>query len=244
MMKNFLSLLICSLLLPSLPSVAQEYSGYSSLQLLYGKEQESSGIQLSTLTAEHVGSYGVFEQFGFADFMYNSTNDNFDIYLEWYPKLHLLPYSEEKKGWGPFSAILFGGGINVMVLNPDDFFVALGGPVWQFSVPGFDLLQLETYLYQQLEYSLSYQLTLSWELPLKISEVVRFRFRGFIDHIGPYDEMDNQLITQPQLLLDAGNLWSSPGHIYTGLEWKYWHNFAGMEGVTESIPQLEILIEF
>lgn len=242
-MKTLLkcNMLLFFLVFSTLLSGQNTYTGMSNIQLLYGEDIASRDISLTTLTVEHVGSYGMFEQFGFADFFYNHTADNFDIYIEYYPKIIVF---EEKLKLKPLSKILMGGGINTLVKNTDDFFVILGGPVWQFDVPGFNLFQLETYLYHHIDFDTSFQLTYSWDVPVQISEKVKLRVRGFIDYIGPYTSYEPQVVTQPQLLFDTGNLWNDPGKLFIGMEWRYWHNFAGQEGVTESLPQLEILFGF
>lgn len=244
-MKNVHLIILIFWCLTGISSKAQTgYTGGSNFQLLNGRDIEDRDIRLTTLTAEHFGSYKAFEQFGFADFAYNHDAQEFEIYTEWYPKLDLNYLINENLQWGPLSKVLLGAGINALVLNPEDFFVVVGGSVWQFDVPGFNLFQLETYVYQQIDFSTSYQLTFSWDMPLPISESIRLRTRGFIDDIGSYDTNARQLVAQPQLLIDAGNFWENPERLFFGIEWRYWNNFLGQEGVTESIPQLEIFYKF
>ena len=52
--------------------------------------------------------------------------------------------------------------------------------------------------------------------------------------------MPSQL-TQPRLLLDVGDLvWNKQGQFFAGIEYQYWHNKFGIDGVTESTPQAQI----
>lgn len=243
MKKEYILILLVWCLVSSSSMAQANYSGSSNLQFLHGKDIEDRDVRLTTFTAEHFGSYKAFEQFGFADFSYNHDVEDFEIYTEWYPKLDLSYFINGNLQWGPLSKVLLGGGINALVLNPDDFFIILGGPVWQFDVPGFNLFQLETYVYQDVDFSTSYQLTFSWDVPLPISENIILRTRGFIDDIGSYGTYARQLVAQPQLLIDIGNFWENPERLFVGIEWRYWNNFLGQKGVTESIPQLEIFYQ-
>lgn len=221
-----------------------DYSGTSNIQFLYGRDIDHKRISLSTITIEHVGQSKAFEHFGFADFFYTSENDMFNIYTEWYPKVSLSRVKQRELNLGPLSDVLLGGGINATVLDIDDFFVILGGPVWQFDIPGFNLFQLETYFYQHLGHPISYQITYSWDVQISVSGKLKLRTRGFFDYIGPYGTYETQIITQPQLLLDVGNLWGTTGILFIGMEWRHWDNFQGEEESIESIPQMNVLIEF
>ena len=70
------------------------------------------------------------------------------------------------------------------------------------------------------------------------------RFRGFVDLIGPEGERSAQLLTQPQLLVDLGRLWGTKDKLFAGVEYQYWHNKFGVDGVDESLPQVMLLWQF
>ncbi|WP_140621879.1 outer membrane protein OmpK [Pontibacter mangrovi] len=239
-----LLLLLSLWLLPQQETQAQViYTGGSNMQLLYGRHLNQPA-DLATITVEHFGMVGAFEHFGFADLSNDVSLANPDLYMEWYPKLSLSRASGSEVSFGPVSDVLVGGGVNVLFGGSEDFFVYLLGPAFKFKLPGQGLLQLETFYYKQHggEYSGTYQFTPSWDIPLPASEKVHFRFRGFMDFIGDRGPGTTQYLTQPQLLLDLGNLGGKPGKIYGGTEWRYWHNVIGLEGVNESILQANILI--
>ncbi|WP_144266334.1 hypothetical protein [Pontibacter ummariensis] len=219
------------------------YQGGSNVQFLYGRNLERSG-ELATITLEHFGTYGVLEQFGFADLYNNVSLESPSLYTEWYPKLSLSRVLGKEINRGPVSDVLWAGGVNVLFGGTGDFFVYLTGPAFRFRLPGSGLLQLETYYYKQHgeEYEGTYQITPSWDIPLPVSEKVRLRFRGFMDYIGDRGPGGAQFLTQPQLFLDLGNTWGKPGKVYLGSEWRYWNNVAGIEGLDESILQANLLI--
>lgn len=222
------------------------YEANSNVQFLYGENLKEEGPDLATITLEHVGLFGPIEHFGFADFFNNVEFERPDVYVEWYPKVSLGRASGEDIKIGPLSDLLLGGGINVLFGGESDFFVYVIGPVWKFDIPGFSLLQIETYYYRETGEGLrgTYQITPSWDVPLPINDRIRLRTRGFTDFIGDRGPGRAQIVSQPQLLLDIGNLWNNPDKIFFGSEWRYWRNRGGMKGVTESIIQSNLLIHF
>ncbi|MEX0780827.1 MAG: hypothetical protein WD491_10090 [Balneolales bacterium] len=224
------------------------YQGSINLHLLYGEDFVPAGTDLATLTTEHSGSFGAFEQFGFVDYFHETNTGETSAHTEWYPKVSLSRANGGDVGIGPLSDILLGGGINADFIEGDNPWVWLVGPTWKFTIPGFDNLQLETYYYKQEgiegeDFEGTYQITPSWDITLPVSDQWRIRLTGFTDFIGDRGPGVSQVITQPQFLVDISNLWDNPGSIYAGTEWHYWRNQGGVEGVTESVPQLALRIE-
>lgn len=237
-------LFICFLFQSRQVEAQESYETNSNVQLLYGRDLDNAAKGLATITLEHFGAYGALEHFGFADIYNNINLESPDLYVEWYPKVSVMPGRGNKIG--PLSDILLGSGINVLFGGEGDFFVYLAGPVWKFDITGIDLFQLETYYYRQVgeEFDGTYQITPSWDIPLPLTDRYRLRTRGFIDFIGDRGPGTTQLVTHPQLLLDIGNLLYRPGGIYFGTEWRYWRNVLGVKGVSESIIQTNLLIHF
>lgn len=240
--KSLLLLFTLILLLTTNTEAQVIYQGGSNVQFLYGRNLNKSG-DLATVTFEHFGGVGAFEHFGFADLSNDASLASPDLYMEWFPKLSLSRATGREVSLGPISDVLLGGGVNVLFGGPEDFFAYLAGPAFKFRIPGNGLLQLETYYYKQhgSEYHGTYQITPSWDIPLPVAEKVHLRFRGFMDFIGDRGPGSTQYLTQPQLLLDMGNLWAKPGKIYFGSEWRYWNNVAGIAGLDESILQANLL---
>lgn len=65
---------------------------------------------------------------------------------------------------------------------------------------------------------------------------------GFFDLFG--DEGGNTVSHQllvPRFLVDISDIFgASTGSVHAGIEWQYWHNKFGVDGVTESVPQLQL----
>jgi nucleoside-specific outer membrane channel protein Tsx len=239
--------LLCLFFMQPLRQVKAQvlYEGGSNVQFLYGRNLERTGA-LATISLEHFGIYGAFEQFGFADTYNNVSLKSPNIYTEWFPKLSLSRATGSELKLGPLNDVLLGGGVNVLFGGEGDFFVYLAGTAFKFNMPGKGLLQVETYYYKQTggEYDGTYQITPSWDIPFSVTDKVRLRARGFLDYIGDRGPGTTQLVTQPQLLLDMGNLWGKPDGVFFGSEWRYWHNVVGLEGVDESILQANLLFNF
>lgn len=241
--NTFLAAFTFILCLTGLQAQAQViYQGGSNVQFLYGRHLNRTA-DMATITFEHFGSAGAFEHFGFTDLSNDVSLKSPDMYLEWYPKVSLSRATGNEVALGPIRDVLLGGGINVLFGGPEDFFAYQFGPAFKFNIPGSGLLQLETYYYKQHgeQYHGTYQITPSWDIPLPVSESLRFRFRGFMDLIGDRGPGATQYLTQPQLFLDLGNTWGKPGNIFLGSEYRYWNNVAGIEGLNESILQANVL---
>lgn len=242
-------LLLSLALLPYCAFSQAEYQGNSNIQLLYGQDFDPGDINMATFSFEHAGSYKAFEHFGFVDFSQPTNDGSFKAYAEWFPKVSL----SRAAGWdlnaGPLVDVLLGAGINAAFTEADeDFRALLVGPAFKFDIFGFYYFQLETFFYKQRDigvnnYNGTYQITPSWDAPIPISDQLQFRFRGFADFIGKDGSASSQIVTQPQLLLDLGNLWDNPGKVFAGTEWRYWHNKYGVDGLTESVFQVELMIE-
>ncbi|MEX0771633.1 MAG: hypothetical protein WEB89_08855 [Balneolales bacterium] len=244
-LKTIYGLAVC--IMPFYANAQTGYQGSSNIEFLYGKDFEPPGTDLITVTPVHSGSYGIFEQYFFVDLYYETNTGETSAHTEWYPKVSLGRASGQNIGAGPLNDVLIGAGINADLGTDNDSWVWLVGPVWNFTIPGFDNFQLETYYYKQdgggNDFEGTYQITPSWDIPLPVSEQLQFRLTGFADFIGDRGPGQSQVITQPQFLLDIGNLWGNPGTIFAGTEWQYWHDKGGVEGVTESVPQWLLRID-
>lgn len=92
------------------------------------------------------------------------------------------------------------------------------------------------------DYKATYQITPAWSVPFKLGPVDA-EFAGFIDFIGSRGAGTvHQVLGQPQLRFDIGkHLLSHKGRLYAGIEYQYWRNKYGNEGVDEHHPQLLVL---
>ncbi len=86
---------------------------------------------------------------------------------------------------------------------------------------------------------LGQQITLAWGMPFAIGKA-KFSFEGFFDYAWDVGPSEDNIVTQPRLLLDVGSLFDSPGVFQAGIEYQIWKNKFGIDGVDESFPELMV----
>ncbi|MBB3048241.1 nucleoside-specific outer membrane channel protein Tsx [Litorivivens lipolytica] len=110
------------------------------------------------------------------------------------------------------------------------------------KLPGFQVFN--THLYQRDDPTLkgnTFQFTLVWKATFS-GFGAYWLAEGFADLAGGEGpgRVSHQLVV-PRLLLDVGQwLNISRGRLFAGVEYSYWHNKFGLDGVTESVPQLQL----
>jgi hypothetical protein len=67
---------------------------------------------------------------------------------------------------------------------------------------------------------------------------VKLSFDGFVDIIGSHGQCARQVLSQPQLKLDLGALGTGLEKLSVGIEWQYWVNKFGIDGLKENFPQV------
>jgi hypothetical protein len=85
-------------------------------------------------------------------------------------------------------------------------------------------------------YASTYQITPSWFAPFEIAGQ-KFGFSGFWDFIGSHGTCVSQNLPQTQLRWDVGANFGAPKTAYIGVEYQYWHNKYGFQGVEDNLPQ-------
>ena len=119
-------------------------------------------------------------------------------------------------------------------------------PTFLSSIPEDSLLR--AFVTQQDKYNpnldgVTYQTTIAWSHPIQIAKLPLV-FDGFVDWA--LEEGDNKsksvsnLHAQPALVADISALWDKPNLLMLGMEYLYWKNKFGIEGLDENIPQLLI----
>lgn len=130
---------------------------------------------------------------------------------------------------------------------PADF-VYLYGIGTSLKIPGFAFFNLNAYIRDDLDYDgVTFMLNSAWALPFEFGPVA-MTFDGFIDIAGKEgkndSEKENFIITQPALLLDIGNFWKKPKHLYLGTEVEIWKNKLGVKDKNDVTPQITFRWQF
>ncbi|RDD62194.1 DUF5020 family protein [Ferruginivarius sediminum] len=227
--------------------IAADFSS-TGVDVLYGTDYElgsngDDGTDAVTLTFEHFSTWTYGDNYFFFDAVFESNGDeNTRVYGEYYPRISIGKVTGHDlsanvaEGLG-FQDVSLSVGVNA----GNDVRILTYGPSWNFNIPGFTFFQLDTYAYDDVSDSnldTTYQITPSWSMPFEV-QGLKFEFRGFVDFIGDQGSgTEPQIVAQPQLRLDLGDLiFNSPGQLTLGTEFSWWHNKFGVDGVTDNVWQ-------
>ena len=242
--------------------VAQDYAtepaaptGFSSwdFQLLYGTHFEEPFnphyVSKGTLTIENVSAWSWGSSYFFLDILKSDGNDDHatEGYAEWYPSASLGKLFNSDLSFGPVSDVSATMGFNLgRKSNGAHPLVYVPGLTWSLKLPGFAFFSLGTYAYVDRGkfegtgngcHDTTWQVTPSWSLPFEVGGG-KFAFDGFVDFIGEHGACKSQILSQPQLKVDLGSFSGHPDKYYLGVEWQYWHNKFGNDGLIESFPEI------
>lgn len=241
----------------------------NEVQLLTGQGFREPGnpqqITKSTVTLQHASGYSLGRNFAFLDILKSNNQERnlsgqaeapTEYYGEAYTTLSLSKLGGTPFGFGPFKDFGLTAGINAgykshqLRSRP---LVYLAGVTFDFAVPkGFFNVDVLAYRDHSClagisscpNYRGTQQITPSWSVPFSVGSVDA-EFTGFADFIGSRGAGTvRQVIAQPQLRVDIGKPLGSPGKVYAGIEYQYWRNKYGNDGVNEHVPQLLLLMKF
>ncbi len=235
------------LVLLSFEGQSDDLFEWSSNNILFlsGSGFELGSSHHNTITLEHADGWKYGENFLFLDFI-QRDDIGLEIYGEWYPRLSFNKISSKDLLLNFIKDLSVVGGVNAGSEPSDDPFLAFtfGGGI-SFDIPHTDFVQLDVMAYKSDEVnSVGIQITPSWDIPFSIGSL-NFKFRGFLDWISA-DATGGEdfILAQPQLLLDVGHLLRHKNKLYVGIEYWFWHNKFGIDGVTEQSTQLTLLYSF
>ncbi len=240
-MKNILTYFaLCTILINASYGKESLFDWTSTnAQILAGSDYELGDQTRQIITLEHANGWKYGSNFLFLDIS-EPFDDDTDLYGEFYTFLSFEKIFGNDFGDGLIKDVSLTAGTNL----GEDFRAYLGGIMFDMKIPGFDLFQLQFYAFDNKDLNdTTYQITPVWDTHFNISSAT-FRFKGFTDFIGEEGTNSKQILSQPQLLLDLGSLKGSPETLYLGLEYQYWKNKFGIEGVTESMPQVILVLQF
>jgi len=235
-MKNFIKTLLL-LAFWATPANAQDNSWLewhsSNIQILHGGtiELNDDPVQ-TTVTFEHANGWKYGDNFFYVDYNLDQSED---INAEFSPRLSASKISGQDLSAGIFQDVLLSGTWE----KARGFDAFLYGVGVDFNIPGFNFFQTNWYIRDNPDASgTGAQTTWVWSRPFELGST-KWTFDGYFDYAN-YEEGVNNFFTQPQLLLDAGDTFqfANEGKAFVGLEYRYWHNKFGVEGVTEIAPQI------
>jgi len=218
------------------PSAAAAGWSMTDAWLLHGNDFELGAPERDILRLEHADGWAYGDNYFFVDSILSEDAagaDQTTMYGEFAPRFSLGKISDRELGAGPVTDLLLAVAIN----TGDDFRAYLYGAGIDLAVPGFSYFQLNVYVRDDRALpGETWQITPCWRLPLKLGPL-QGNLQGFIDWAGAEGPARQNLLIVPRLWLDVGALWGEPGHLEAGVEYLYWKNKFGVDGVTEKVLQ-------
>jgi len=226
-------LILASALL-ALPTAAADWSSTAAC-LLYGSGYQMTASEDQTiLTLEHASGWTYGDNFFFFDIGQPFDMDT-TVYGEWHPRLSLGKMTRRNMGFGFVKDVLIATELNV----GEGWRAYLYGVGFDLTIPHFQFFALNLFIRDEIPFDASptFQISPSWNLPFTLGSA-RFEFRGFLDYAGSHGDGVAHLLMQPQLLLDLGHFSSRSDKLYAGIEYQYWNNKYGVDGVKDNLVQI------
>lgn len=211
----------------------------TNFQYLRGDNYELGDQQRSIITVEHANGWAYGDNFFFVDVTNPDRNGNqtgTGYYAEFSPRLSFGKMFGADLSSGIIRDYLITTTLELPEEPVDKTY--LYGLAIDLDLPGFAFFQTNFYIRnsQAPGVDTGHQITLAWLYPFHTGSL-NWVFEGFLDYAFGEDPLEDNLLTAPRLLLDLGALAGSPSKIYAGVEYQYWDNKFGIDGVTESVAQ-------
>jgi len=244
-MAKFTILLLC--LSQSVTVYSQNLFEWThhEIQLLTGGNFELGTSHRSTITFEHSAGWRYGENFLFVD-VYQRDDIGSEAYGEWYPRLSFKKLFDRDFKAGPIADFSIVGGLNAGTEPSDDpfkaYFLGVGASLDIFGAEFFkvDVMARKS---DNLN-TTGIQVTPAWSIPFRVGGL-KFKFRGFLDWVSADGSGgESWVLTQPQIVVDVGDLFDYPDQLYAGIEFWYWHNKFGIDGLHEEVVQGMLVYSF
>jgi nucleoside-specific outer membrane channel protein Tsx len=207
-----------------------------NVQLLRGSDYELGDQQRTILTFEHANRWRYGDVFLFADF--TSGDDGLSTaYGEITPRFSLSRMTGQDWSWGVVRDVL----IAATYEHGDEGIERyLAGIAIDLDIPDFTFVRVHAFRRDDPRRAGStWQSTIVWNRRFSAMGQ-QFLAEGVADFAGSEGNgVANQFIV-PRLLWDIGALNGDAGRLYLGIEHQYWNNKFGVDGVVESVTQLQL----
>lgn len=203
-----------------------------SLSYLNGSDYEVGDPDRQVVTVEHASGHSWGDNFFFLDRL-ESDNGNSENYMELSPRLSLSSLTGSDLSFGRVKDVFLAGTWE----SGEGFDNVLAGVGVSLDLPGFKYFNANLYRANNDKSSDDTQLTLTWGLPFALSDA-EFLYDGFIDWTTSESDKASEMNFTSQLKWNAGKLIGTKAPVYVGVEYAYWNNKFGIDGVDERNPAL------
>ncbi len=225
---------LACLTLGSAPSLAAIWSS-TSASFLYGEGYQLASSENATIiTIEHASVWKYGDNFLFFDIFQPFDLDT-GIYGEWHPRFSLGKMAGKDMSFAFIKDVLIATELNVA----QEWRAYLYGIGFDLDIPHFNFFAINFFIRDDMTINddTTWQISPNWNVPFTIG-AAHFEFGGFLDYTGAEGDGKYQILTQPQLLLDVSNFSGKPGNFYAGIEYQYFKNKYGVDGLDDNLVQL------
>ena len=226
----------------ALPSYAEK--GFiewhsTNIQGLMGSDYKLGEEDRKIITIEHANKWRYGDFYTFCDITYQDGKSGETAYCEATPRVSLSKVTGKDMSFGIIKDVFIAGQIEKGEGGMERYNI---GPAVNLDIPNFKFFKVNLFLRNNPDREdKTFQVYTAWNMPFHIGET-KMLFEGFADIFGEEGgkTVPSQLL-QPRVLVDVGDMvWEKPGKLFVGFEYQYWHNKFGVDGVTESLPQLQV----
>lgn len=211
---------------------AKQFWSDTSFSALKGSNYELGDSDKTVFTLEHASGHSWGSTFTFIDRLHHHNDDNHELYGELAASIDLFTPKD-----GLISRVYFTPQWEFgsdKFAQFDNFLVGLGV---NLAVPGAKFFNLNVYRRNNDGIENSNQLTLVWAFEFSNAIV----YDGFIDAVDSSDSAKSSYNFTSQLKYDVGqHIGIATGKLFAGVEYVYWHNKYGLDGITEKNANLLI----
>lgn len=205
----------------------------TDVQLLQGFNYELGERERTIVTVQHAHGWSLGDNYLF----YDNTLGKGSEYFEWHPRLSVGKITGQAISFGPIKDVLLAGTLEVPETGSARF---LGGIGFDWDIPSFNFVKTNFYIRDNPDLAgTTWGTTFAWKNKFKVGQQP-FLFDGFMDMAGAEGTREAYQLIVPALLADVGTHFGYADRLYFGTEYQYWHNKFGIDGVDESVAQLEL----
>lgn len=207
-------------------------------------------VDASVVTMEHVSGWNYGKNFFFFD-VTNPNDGKSDFYGEFSPTLSLSKISGNDLSF----AFVKDVGLTATWEMGQITNAKLIGLGFDLDIPGVPVASVsfyQRYSQSDLKFNngfqpykgktgMGQQVTLVWMAPFKLGST-NWTFEGFLDYATAEKEVGKvaNIVASPRLTLDVGAFFGAPKQISAGIEYSYWKNKYGSDGIDEGVPQATV----
>lgn len=238
MLKNIITLLTLFL---SITTQAANWS-QTNVQFLHGDSYKKPGdtsYSATVVTFEHLSQWDYGSNFFFFDITSPDTKSSTSYYGEFSPAFSLSKMGAFTPPESFLKDVLLQ--LNFEIPQGPARRVNLAGVTLEWKDVGFDYLATQ-FLYRDVMGIDGHtgQLTVAW-LKRAGGDWLPLEFSGFLDWAGVEGTLKDNVHIQANFLYDLSRKTAQKVPLKAGLEYKYWSNKYGVDGLTENVPQAKVL---